>query len=96
MQLAVAWPGDLVRAGQAERHEQQAGLVDVPVVLVDDDDVGVARGQHPAQPVGQQRPAGPAAQDQDSPHISRLRGRPRDSQRSRPLTGGELTALTRT
>jgi len=53
----------------------------VLVVLIDDDDVGVARGLHPAQAVGQQRSAGPATQDQDSPHISRLRGDTRDSQR---------------
>jgi hypothetical protein len=34
VQLAVARPGDLVRVGQAERDEQQVGLVDVLVVLI--------------------------------------------------------------
>ena len=79
VQLPVARPGDLVQIGQAERDEQQTGLVDVLVVLIDDDDVGVARGQHPAQAIGQQRSAGPTTKDQDSPHTPRLRGRIRDS-----------------
>ena len=79
VQLAVAWPGDLVRVGQAERHEQQAGLVDMPVVLVDDGNLGFTPGQHPTQAISHERAAGPAAEDQNSPHISRMRGSSRYS-----------------
>ena len=38
VELAAAWSHDVLGVGQAEGHEQQAGLVDVPVVDVDDGD----------------------------------------------------------
>ena len=46
VQLAAARADDVLGVGQPERHEQQTGLVDVAVVLVDDGDlhlVGAAR-----------------------------------------------------
>ena len=65
VQLAVARSHDVLGVGQAERHEQQARLVDVAVVLVDHRDRGVVRRVEPAQPVGDQRAAGPATEDHD-------------------------------
>ena len=41
VQLALPGPHDVVGVGEAERDEQQAGLVDVVVVLVDDGDLDV-------------------------------------------------------
>ena len=46
MQLAAPGPDDVLGVGQAERHEQQAGLVDVAVVLVDHGDLGVVVGEY--------------------------------------------------
>jgi hypothetical protein len=60
------------RPGQPERHEQQARLVHVLVVGIDDDDLHRVTVQQPPQPVSQQRPAGAAAQDHDSLHSSML------------------------
>ena len=54
----------LVGLGQAERDEQQAGLVDVAVVAVDDDDLGRV-AVAPAQAVGGQRAAGARAENDD-------------------------------
>ena len=39
VQLLAAGPDDVFGVGQAERHEQQTGLVDVAVVVVDDGDL---------------------------------------------------------
>ena len=82
--LRMAGPNDLGRVGQAERDEQQAGLVDVSVVAVDHCDLGgVPVG--PAQPVRGQRAAGAA-----------LRGSRCDGacQRSSPDTGVRSSAQT--
>ena len=57
-----------LRVGQPERDEQQAGLVDVAVVAVDDDDLGVVAVDAP-QPVGGQRAAGAGAEDHDLGHM---------------------------
>jgi hypothetical protein len=46
----------------------------MPVVLVDDGDLGFTPGQHPTQAISHERATGPAAEDQNSPHISRMRG----------------------
>jgi hypothetical protein len=50
----------------AERHEQEAGLVHVPVVLVDDDDLDLVGREPAAQAVRGERPAGAAAEDHDA------------------------------
>ena len=50
-----------VGVGQAERHEQQARLVDVTIVVVDDGDRDV--GQLLAEPVRGQRAARARSQD---------------------------------
>ena len=42
VQLAVPWPHDLLRLREPEGDEQETGLVDVPVVLVDDGDLHLA------------------------------------------------------
>jgi hypothetical protein len=52
MQLAPTGAGDLLGSGEAKRDEQQTRLVEVPVVLVDDDDGEVIIAKNPAQPVG--------------------------------------------
>ncbi len=44
-QLASARPHDLVDVGEPEGDEEQAGLVDVPVVAVDDVDLGLVRAE---------------------------------------------------
>ena len=44
--------------GQPEGHEQQAWLVDVVVVLVDDDDLHLVEGEQPPQSVGTEGPTG--------------------------------------
>ena len=64
--LALARPHDLVFVCESEGDEQQAGLVDVPVVAVDDVDLGVLGLEAAAQPVGGHRAAGAAAEDHDS------------------------------
>ena len=64
-QLAAARPDDLVEGGEPERHEEQAGLVDVTVVTVDDVDLGLVLVEPPAQPVRGHRAARTAAEDHD-------------------------------
>ncbi|MEZ5230444.1 MAG: hypothetical protein R2710_28385 [Acidimicrobiales bacterium] len=39
VELAISFADDLLGFGQAEGYEEQSGLVDVVVVLVDDVDV---------------------------------------------------------
>src|SRR6266542_4211136 len=64
-QLAPAWPHDLLHVREPEGDEEQARLVDVPVVAVDDVDLGLVRVEAAAQPVGGHRAAGPPAEDHD-------------------------------
>ena len=65
MQLPPPRPDDVLHVGQPERHEQQAGLVDVAVVLVDDGDRQLIGAVVATQPVGGQRATGAATQDHD-------------------------------
>ena len=65
VQLAGSRPDDLLDCGQAERDEQQTGLVDVPVVLVDHSNLKVGFGIAFAKAVGHQRAAGTATEDHD-------------------------------
>ena len=53
------------RLREPERHEEQAGLVDVPVVSIDDVDLCLVGVEPAAQPVGGHRAAGSAAEDHD-------------------------------
>ena len=69
MELRGARADDRLRVGQSERNEQQAGLIDVAVVAVDDDDLGVVAVGAP-QPVGGERAAGAGAEDDDAGHAS--------------------------
>ena len=50
---------------EAEGDEEKTGLVDVPVVLVDDGDLDLVPVVELAQAVRHQRAAGAAAQDHD-------------------------------
>ena len=72
MQLPPARAGYPLHVGQAERDEQQAGLVHVGVVAVHYDDVGGLRPVRPPQPVREQRPAGAATEDDDPFHTLSL------------------------
>ena len=58
----------LVRRVDAERQQQQTRLVEMGVVLVDDRDRPVARGQPPAQLVDRHRARGASSEDHQSPH----------------------------
>ena len=64
-QLPHARPDDLVQRGEPEGDEEQPRLVDVAVVEVDDVDLGFVGVETPAQPVGDHRAAGAAAEDDD-------------------------------
>ncbi len=64
-ELAAARTHDLLDRGQTKGDKEQAGLVDVLVVAVDDVDLGLVGVEAAAQPVGGHRAAGPAAEDHD-------------------------------
>ncbi len=66
VKLLVAGLDDLVRVGEAERHEQEPRLVDVAVVLVDHRDRHLLVAVPAAEAVRDQRAAGPRTQDHDS------------------------------
>ena len=66
VQLAGAGSDDVLDVGQPERHEQQARLVHVAVVLVDHRYRHLLGAEAAAQPVGGQRPAGAAAEDHNT------------------------------
>jgi hypothetical protein len=72
-QLPHPWADDLVQRGEPERDEEQPRLVDVAVVEVDDVDLGFVGVETPAQPVGDHRAAGAAAEDDDPRHGPRVR-----------------------
>src|SRR5581483_10399936 len=63
MQLPAPRSHDVLDVGETEGHEQQARLVDVTVVLIDDGDRHVRAGEATAQPVGGQGAARTAAED---------------------------------
>jgi len=61
----LAGAGDLIEVRQSERHEQEARLVDMGIVLIHHDDLnGVV--QDMAKPVGRQCPAGTPSEDDDA------------------------------
>jgi hypothetical protein len=62
-ELTVPRPGKAAGLGHAERHEQQTRLVKVLVIGIDNGDLGGTAVKQAAQPVGDQCPAGAAAQD---------------------------------
>jgi hypothetical protein len=64
-ELPAALPRDLVGARHPEGDEEEAGLIDVPVVAVDHVDLDLVRVEAPPEPVRHHRPAGAAAQDDD-------------------------------
>lgn len=72
VQLPVPRPDKPFGLGQPERDEQQPGLVDMIVVLVDHHDLGLTRAIHPPQTVGRDRPARPATENHDTLHIFNL------------------------
>ncbi len=65
VELAVPGPHDLVDLRQAERDEQETGLVDMAVVLVDDDDLEVSLVVALAEAVRHQGAAGATSEDHD-------------------------------
>jgi len=64
-QLLPPRPHDLVHLREPERDKEQSRLVDVPVVAVDDVDLGLIVVEAAAQPVGGHRAAGSPAEDHD-------------------------------
>jgi hypothetical protein len=64
-QLLTARANDLLRLLHSERHEQQAGLVDVAVVPVEDDDLGCV-AVVAAEAVGRECSSRAAADDHDA------------------------------
>ncbi len=72
VQLPRARPRDLIQIGQAERHEQQARLVDVTIVLIDDRDLDAGAPEPVQQAVGRNGPASPRAEDDDGVHTSNI------------------------
>ena len=66
-ELAAPRANDLVGVGEAEGDEEQPRLVHVPVVPVDDVDVGLMGLDPAAQPVGHHRAAGAAAEHHNPP-----------------------------
>ena len=80
----------LGRIGQAERHEQQTGLVDVAVVAVDHDDLDLVAART-AQSVGGQGAAGSGAEDDDAAsHVPSVAGGGQGSSGIRPGGGAGL------
>ena len=61
--LASPRPHDLLEMRQPERDEQQARLVDVSIVAVDDVDLRLVKIETAAQPVGGHRAAGSPAEN---------------------------------
>ena len=59
-------PHDVLGVRQPERHEQQAGLVDVPIVVVDHGDRGLVLGVQAAQAVCRQRATRATAEDHNA------------------------------
>ena len=64
-QLAPPRAHDLLELRQSEGDEEEPGLVDVPVVAVDDVDLGLVEVEAAAQPVRGHRAARSAAEDHD-------------------------------
>ena len=81
-ELPLPQPDEMGQVSQAERHEQQTGLVDVLGVLVDHHDLGVLRRVGPAQPVRGQGSARAPAQDHDALHTFHPAMRARDAVRA--------------
>lgn len=52
--------------GQAERNEEQAGLIDVSIVLVDHVDFQLVGTEDPTQPIGDERAASTATENDDA------------------------------
>jgi hypothetical protein len=75
VKLSVAGPDDFVGIGEAERDEQQTGLIDVAVVAVDHNDLGGIVVEL-AQAIGSQRAAGPRAEDDDAMAHTQQLGEP--------------------
>ncbi len=63
VQLARPWSDDVLRMGQAERHEQQTGLIDVSIVLVDHLDLQLVGVEDPTQSIGDERATGTTTED---------------------------------
>src|SRR5690606_26072941 len=93
-QLAPPGPDDLLGLGEPERHEEEAGLVDVAVVLVDDRDRRLRGLVHAAEAVGGERAARPAAEDHDAMgHLPHQTGSATPGGRSEGPRGRPRTAL---
>jgi hypothetical protein len=68
VELASPRANYVLGVGEPERDEQQSGLEDVAVVLIDHDYGCLVEGVDLPQTVGGQCPAGPPAQDDDVMH----------------------------
>ena len=64
--LAAAGPHDVLRVGETERNEQEARLVHVAVVLIDDRDRDFVLGEGAPQPVRHERAARSGPEDDDA------------------------------
>ena len=72
VELFVALADDVVGLGQTERHEQQTGLVDVLVVLVDDVDLQLSGRELLSKSVGGERAARAGSQNHHSLVLHRI------------------------
>jgi hypothetical protein len=68
VQLTPAGTHDLVHVGEAERNEQQTGLVDVLVVEVDDVDLDRVGIEGSSQPVRDHGATGARSKNHNPPH----------------------------
>ena len=91
-QLALTRSHDRLDLRQSERHEEQARLVDVPVVAVDDVDLCLVRVEAVVQPVGGDRATRPAAEDHD---LFRCHSVPPWSSTPSPLRRGQQSVPAR-
>ena len=63
VQLSTSRSHEFARVGESERDKQQAGLVDVGVVTVDNDDLHRVAIEDAAQPVCRDGSTGAATED---------------------------------
>jgi hypothetical protein len=93
VELARPRSHDVLRVCEAERDEQQTGLIDVTVVGVDDRDRRLGCREGLAEPVGGQGSAGPAAEDHNpGGHTRPIYGSGNRRRQGRKTIAGERLA----
>jgi hypothetical protein len=98
VQLTAAWSHQVASIGEAERDEEEAGLIDMVIVAVDEGDVDRTR-EHPAQPIRGDRATRTAAQDEDVLYADhcriRMTARAIVSKGPKPMDPRDLGPLSR-